>query len=71
MLKGVLKMIMKEKYMCIFVILVGVYIALDGFGSILVYPEQPFFPDQVIRLIRVVLGVAIALVAGSKFATKD
>ena len=42
-------------YKLIFYILGG-YIILDGFASILIYPEQPLFPDHTLRLVRMLVG---------------
>lgn len=62
---------MKNKIIFIFVILAGVYFSLDGFISILLYPEQTFFPDHCIRLIRVIVGIVLIMIAGNKFSSKD
>jgi hypothetical protein len=34
----------------------GVLSILDGFGSILVYPTQPLWPDHTVRILRMVQG---------------
>jgi hypothetical protein len=34
----------------------GVYIIIDGFGSILVYKKQPFFFDHFVRVFRMIVG---------------
>jgi len=38
-------------------IVFGVYMIVDGFGSILVYPMQPLWPDHFVRICRMVGGV--------------
>jgi hypothetical protein len=35
----------------------GIYMIIDGFGSILVYPGQPLWPDHFIRICRIVAGL--------------
>ena len=49
-------------YKLIFYILGG-YIILDGFASILIYPEQPLFPDHALRLVRMLVGGIIICLA--------
>jgi hypothetical protein len=36
----------------------GVLSILDGFGSILVYPTQPLWPDHMVRILRMAQGTA-------------
>ena len=38
-------------------IIFGVYMILDGFGSILVYPYQPLFWDHFVRICRIIAGI--------------
>jgi undecaprenyl pyrophosphate phosphatase UppP len=37
-------------------LIIGAYIILDGFGSILIYQQQPLFPDHFVRIIRMIVG---------------
>ena len=40
----------------------GLWLIIDGVFSIVKYPKQSF-PEQLIRLIRAIIGVAIILIA--------
>jgi len=49
-------------------IVFGLLSILDGFGSILVYPTQPLWPDHTVRILRmlqgtieIILGVTIGI----------
>jgi hypothetical protein len=35
----------------------GILSILDGFGSILVYPKQPLWPDHTVRILRMAQGM--------------
>ena len=41
----------------------GIYCILDGFGSILVYHDQPFWFDHFVRVCRMLAGM-IGVVVG-------
>ena len=49
-----------DKYWGWIVFLLGLYLILDGAGSMIVYKDQPFIFDQLIRLIRMFAGLIIA-----------
>ena len=40
----------------------GIWLIIDGIGSIVKYPKQTF-PEQFIRIIRATVGVVIILIA--------
>ena len=44
-------------------VVLGVYMILDGLGSILVYEDQPWWPDHFVRICRMVAG-AIEIILG-------
>ena len=39
--------------------LLGIWLVIDGIGSILVYPEQPLIFDHLLRLGRTTVGIII------------
>ena len=43
--------------------IIGAYVIFDGLFSILIYPEQPVFPDQSLRIIRMIVGGVIICLA--------
>lgn len=45
----------------------GILSILDGFGSILVYPTQPLWPDHTVRILRMAQGtleIILAVIIG-------
>ncbi len=40
----------------------GIWLALEGVGSMLHYYYQPIFPDHLVRIVRTIIGVYISLV---------
>jgi hypothetical protein len=36
--------------------IIGLYLILDGIGSIVIYQKQPWFPDHTLRIIRMLVG---------------
>ena len=36
--------------------IIGIYLIIDGLGSIVVYQKQPWFPDHTLRIIRMLVG---------------
>jgi hypothetical protein len=47
------------KYYRLAFYILGIYIICDGLGSIVVYQSQQWFPDHMIRIIRMIIGVGI------------
>jgi hypothetical protein len=47
--------------------ILGIYIIIDGLGSIIVYHNQPWFPDHMMRIIRMIVG-AIVIYCGEKIS---
>ena len=52
-----------ESKLRIVCVILGLYMILDGLGSILVYEDQPWWPDHFVRVCRMVAG-AIEIVLG-------
>ena len=52
-----------ESELRIVCVILGLYMILDGLGSILVYPFQPFWFDHFFRVCRMVAG-AIEIILG-------
>jgi len=48
-------------FLSIVLVGLGLWLVLDGVFSIVKYPKQTF-PEQLIRIIRAVVGVAIVLI---------
>ena len=46
----------------IFIVL-GIYIIIDGVGSMLIYQFQPLFFDHFMRMIRILIGVTIIIIS--------
>lgn len=42
--------------------LIGLYVMIDGIGSIIIYSQQPLFFDQLMRLVRIGVGTLIICV---------
>jgi len=40
-------------------IILGLYLVIDGIGSIFLYQTQPWFPDHTIRVVRAIIGVGL------------
>ena len=53
----------KLKVLAAVAIFFGIYMILDGFGSILVYWTQPVFPDHFMRICRMIAGLIEIIVA--------
>ena len=53
----------KLKILAAVAILFGIYMILDGFGSILVYLSQPWWPDHFFRVCRMIAGLIEIIVA--------
>jgi hypothetical protein len=43
--------------------ILGTYLIIDGLGSIIVYQKQPWFPDHMIRIIRMIVGVGVIYIS--------
>jgi len=53
----------KLKILAAVAIFFGIYMIVDGFGSILVYWTQPLFPDHFVRICRMIAGLIEIIVA--------
>lgn len=47
------------KYYRLTLDILGIYVICDGLGSIVVYQSQPWIPDHMIRIIRMIVGANI------------
>jgi hypothetical protein len=54
---------MKAKYLTLILLALGIYIIVDGLGSIIVYIQQPIIFDHVMRIIRILVGISICGIA--------
>lgn len=45
--------------MNLLLVAVGLWLALDGVGSMLYYYYQPVFPDHLVRVVRAIIGVIL------------
>ena len=52
-----------ESKLRIVCVILGLYMILDGLGSILVYPLQPWWPDHFVRICRMIAG-AVEIILG-------
>jgi hypothetical protein len=43
--------------------ILGIYVIIDGLGSIVVYQRQPWFPDHMIRIIRMIVGAGVICIS--------
>jgi hypothetical protein len=53
----------KLKILAAVAIIFGIYMILDGFGSILVYWTQPLIPDHFVRICRMIAGLIEIILA--------
>jgi hypothetical protein len=53
----------KLKLLAAVAVFFGIYMILDGFGSILEYPLQPFWFDHFVRVCRMIAGFIEIVVA--------
>ena len=54
---------MKIKYYLAALIAVGMYVIIDGIGSIIVYINQPIIFDHFMRIIRIIVGILICIIS--------
>jgi hypothetical protein len=43
--------------------ILGIYLICDGLGSIIAYQRQPWFPDHMMRIIRMIVGVGVIYIS--------
>ena len=43
--------------------ILGIYMIIDGLGSIIAYQKQPWFPDHMMRIIRMIVGVGVIYIS--------
>jgi hypothetical protein len=43
--------------------ILGIYLIFDGLGSIVIYQRQPWSPDHMMRIIRMIVGVGIIFIS--------
>jgi hypothetical protein len=43
--------------------ILGIYLICDGLGSIVIYQKQPWFPDHMMRIIRMIVGVGVIYIS--------
>lgn len=61
---------MKKDIYLLFLFFAGLYLIVDGLGSILIYHTQPLFPDHFMRIIRSALGLIIAYIGFNLYTKK-
>ena len=61
---------MRKNTYLLFLFFIGLYLVVDGLGSIFIYRTQPFFPDHVMRIIRSAFGVVIAYIGFNQYTKK-
>ncbi|EMR73396.1 hypothetical protein MBGDN05_00458 [Thermoplasmatales archaeon SCGC AB-539-N05] len=54
---------MSIKTVSAIIIALGIYIIIDGAGSILIYQSQPLFFDHFMRMIRILIGITIIIIS--------
>ncbi|RLF30718.1 MAG: hypothetical protein DRJ99_01735 [Thermoplasmata archaeon] len=54
---------MKTKYYLAALIAIGIYVIIDGIGSIIVYKTQPIIFDHFMRIIRIIVGILISIIS--------
>jgi len=52
-----------SKKWLLLLLIFGILLVIDGIGSILVYSQQPFLFDHLVRLFRVAIGIIVIYIS--------